>query len=35
MVFNGPLDREFNYLHYLITHIDMSYRYLLNYNEII
>ena len=30
-VFNSPLNREFYYLHYLITHIDMSY----NYNEII
>ena len=29
MVFNGTLDREFYFLHYLITHIDMSYVYLI------
>ena len=29
MVFNGPLDREFYYLHHLIIHIDMSYVYLI------
>ena len=25
MAFNGSLDRVFYYLHYLITHINMSY----------
>ena len=29
MVFNGPLDREFYYLHCLIIQIDMPYVYLI------